>query len=124
MQVCTLLQTDNHASTPPLFFLQAGCPSCCPANSAKALIQSTLSTFKLHLKFLSSSLPLPSSHPMPAPPIRSHNFWRYINLYVRMSLKQGIFWLLTCCKLFSWVILCFIKATQIDFVNFLLPYLL
>jgi len=24
MQVCTLLQTDNHASTPPLSFLQAG----------------------------------------------------------------------------------------------------
>jgi len=28
MQVCTSLQTDNHASTPPLKFLQAGCPSC------------------------------------------------------------------------------------------------
>jgi len=28
MQVCTSLQTDNHASTPPLTFLQAGCPSC------------------------------------------------------------------------------------------------
>ena len=27
MQVCTLLQTDNHASTSPLTFLQAGCPS-------------------------------------------------------------------------------------------------
>jgi len=26
MQVCTSLQTDNHASTPPLSFLQAGCP--------------------------------------------------------------------------------------------------
>jgi len=25
MQVCTSLQTDNHASTPPLIFLQAGC---------------------------------------------------------------------------------------------------
>ena len=36
MQVCTLLQTDNHTSTPPLF-LQAGCPSCCPTNSIKAL---------------------------------------------------------------------------------------
>ena len=30
-------QTDNHASTPPLSFLQAGCPSCCPTNSVKAL---------------------------------------------------------------------------------------
>ena len=27
MQVCTSLQTDNHASTPPLSFLQAGFPS-------------------------------------------------------------------------------------------------
>ena len=37
MQVCTSLQTDNHASTPPLSFLHAGCPSCCPTNSVKAL---------------------------------------------------------------------------------------
>jgi len=32
-----LLQTDNHASTPPLSFLQARCPSCRPTNSVKAL---------------------------------------------------------------------------------------
>ena len=37
MQVCTSLQTDNHASTPPLSFLQAGCPSCHLTNSVKAL---------------------------------------------------------------------------------------
>ena len=37
MQVCTSPQTDNHASTPPLSFLQAGCPSCHPTNSVKAL---------------------------------------------------------------------------------------
>jgi len=37
MQICTLLQTNNHASTPPLSFLQAGCPSCRPTNSVKAL---------------------------------------------------------------------------------------
>ena len=36
MQVCTSLQTDNHASTPPLCFLQAGCPSCRQTNSVKA----------------------------------------------------------------------------------------
>ena len=29
------LQTDNHASTPPLSFLQAGCSSCHPTNSVK-----------------------------------------------------------------------------------------
>jgi len=37
MQVCTSLQTDNYTSTPLLSFLQTGCPSCCPANSVKAL---------------------------------------------------------------------------------------
>jgi len=36
MQVCTLLQIDNHTSTPSLF-LQAGCPSCRPTNSVTAL---------------------------------------------------------------------------------------
>jgi len=30
-------QTDNHASIPPLGFLQAGCPFCRPANNVKAL---------------------------------------------------------------------------------------
>ena len=37
MQVCTSLPTDNHASTSLLSFLQAGCPSCHPTNSVKAL---------------------------------------------------------------------------------------
>jgi len=37
MQICTSLQTDNHASTSLLSFLQAGCPSCHPTNSVKAL---------------------------------------------------------------------------------------
>jgi len=41
MQVCTSLQTHNHASTPPLSFLQAGCPSCRPTNSVKALKANT-----------------------------------------------------------------------------------
>jgi len=41
MQVCTSLQTDNHASNPPLSFLQAGCPSCRPTNSVKALMRIT-----------------------------------------------------------------------------------
>jgi len=31
------MQSDNHASSPPLSFLQAGCPSCRPTNSVKAL---------------------------------------------------------------------------------------
>jgi len=37
MQVCTLLQTDNHASTPPLSFLQTGCPSCRPTNRTEII---------------------------------------------------------------------------------------
>jgi len=37
MQVCISLQTDNHASTAPVSFLHAGCPSCRPTNSVKAL---------------------------------------------------------------------------------------
>ena len=43
MQVCTSLQPHNHTSTPPLSFLQAGCPSCHPTNSVKALKASTQS---------------------------------------------------------------------------------
>jgi len=37
MQVCTSIQTENHTSTPPLSFLQAGCPSCRSSSSIKAL---------------------------------------------------------------------------------------
>ena len=44
MQVCTSLQTDNHASTPPLCFLRATCPSCRQTNSVKALKASLTAT--------------------------------------------------------------------------------
>ena len=37
MHVCTLLQVDNHASTPPLSFFTGRCPSCRPTNRVKAL---------------------------------------------------------------------------------------
>ena len=50
MQVCTSLQTDNHASTSLLSFLQAGCPSCRPTNSVKAL-KATLNTTNCSLYF-------------------------------------------------------------------------
>jgi len=39
MQVCNSLQTDNHASTSPLSFLQTGCLSCRPTNSVKAQVE-------------------------------------------------------------------------------------
>jgi len=51
IQVCTLLQTDNHASTPPLSFLQARCPSCHPTNSIKAL-KASKTTYKENIKQL------------------------------------------------------------------------
>ena len=35
MQVCISLQTYNHASTRPLSFLQARCPSCRPTTASK-----------------------------------------------------------------------------------------
>jgi len=44
MQVCNSLQPDNHTSTSPLSFLQAGCPSCRPTNSVKALKAITTAT--------------------------------------------------------------------------------
>jgi len=39
MQVCTLLQTDNHTPAPhhSVFYLQVGRPSCRPTNTVKAL---------------------------------------------------------------------------------------
>jgi len=36
VQVRTSLKADNYASTPPLSFLQAACPSCHPTNSVKS----------------------------------------------------------------------------------------
>jgi len=50
MQVCISLQPEDHASTPPLSFLQAGCPSCHPTNSVKALKAHFLTRSKMLLK--------------------------------------------------------------------------
>jgi len=52
MQVCTSLQTDNHASTPSLRFLQAGYPSCRPTNSVKALKANEISNEIPHSKII------------------------------------------------------------------------
>ena len=52
MQVCTSLQADNHANTPPLSFLQAGCSSCHPTNSVKALKE--ISCVKIIIIYLSA----------------------------------------------------------------------
>jgi len=57
MQVCTSLQTDNHANTLPLSFLQAICPSCHPTNSVKAL-KAQIITLTMQAK----ALPPKNSH--------------------------------------------------------------
>jgi len=59
MQVCTSLETDNHTSTPPLRFLQAGCPSCRPTNSVKALkaIVSLKGYTTIYNNYLTASFP-------------------------------------------------------------------
>ena len=51
MQVCTSIQRDNHASTPPLSYSKAGSPSCHPTNSVKALKATSIS----HILFNSQS---------------------------------------------------------------------
>ena len=56
MQVCTSLQTDNHTNTPPLSFLQAGCPSCRPTNNVKALKAFFIKLFLSKKHILSSTL--------------------------------------------------------------------
>jgi len=50
MQVCISLQTDKHASTPPLSFLQAACPSCRPTNvkALKAQMQHKIVQCKMY----------------------------------------------------------------------------
>jgi len=67
MQVCTSLQTDNHASTPPLSFLQAGCPSCHPTNSVKALKAHITLHYIIKNKQLQKSLDLAARRALPNP---------------------------------------------------------
>jgi len=55
MQVCTSLQADNHASTPPLSFLQAGCPYCRSTNSVKALKANSKKLHQLYQMILLST---------------------------------------------------------------------
>jgi len=57
LQVCTLLQTDNHANSSPFCFLQAGCPSCHPTNSIKTLKATKI--FKLSPGHSQTTWPFP-----------------------------------------------------------------
>ena len=51
MQICILTQTHNHASIPPLSFLEAGCPSCHPTNSIKALKAKSLHCYVIKSQY-------------------------------------------------------------------------
>ena len=56
-----ICKTDNHASTPPLSFLQAGCPSCRPTNSVKHWNQITAVVTRM-LRPLCGQLVLAGTH--------------------------------------------------------------
>jgi len=66
-------QTDNHANTSPLSFLQAGCPSCRPTNSVKALKAKALKVTDITMTKIwmckinmpKSLMPIPFSVPSP-----------------------------------------------------------
>ena len=76
MQVCTSLQTDNQASTSPLSFLQAGCPSCHPTNSVKALKWTQLtsvSTVHTQLRIKNAQCTLISAEKKPLANITNSN---------------------------------------------------
>jgi len=83
MQVCTSLQTDNHAGTPPLSFLLAGCPSCCSTNSVKALKDSdTWCRLNCVMKFFrwSSHGGFNPHQPAPAEYFTAHNSYNLAKL--------------------------------------------
>jgi len=83
MQVCTSLQTDNHASTPPLSFLQAGCPSCRPTNSVKALKakKTLIQTTENHpMVFVHHYCSLYAGYPMPVPYCSTIIYYKQLNI--------------------------------------------
>ena len=91
MQVCTLLQRDNHASTQPLSFLQAGCPSCHSTNSVKAL---KAISRELHADKNLSPSPTVPTIPVPIPTGLAHT-----------GTSTGFLLLLLPCKTLVWIIL-------------------
>ena len=59
-QVCISIQTDNHASTPPLNFLQAGCPFCHQSTAWKHwrhVIYTTYNYIQIQLEQKNTDLP-------------------------------------------------------------------
>ena len=61
MQIsCISFQTDNHANISPLSFKQAGCPSCHPTNSVRAL----KAIFHIHWKYLHIAMLPQEDHKM------------------------------------------------------------
>ena len=92
MQVCTSLQTDNHASTPLLSFLQAGCPSCRPTNSVKAL--KALSLVNMKVLFLKNYLLLNFSMTLTSS-VEHHLDNVNINRHARQLCRRWLVWKLS-----------------------------
>ena len=97
MQVCTSLQTDNHASTRPLSVLQAGCPSCRTTNSVKALkaVNCTISSAEndnkvLHRSWRNNMLP---------PVLATYGGLLVVIIMLLVLLCTG----LQCCDAVGWV---------------------
>jgi len=80
MQICTSPQTD-HAYTPPVSFLQAGCPSCCQTNSIKALKAMTVVTVGEYLRSWESN---------------TISFWQYCSDGHRTSLLYVLMCICVC----------------------------
>ena len=49
MQASTFIQTDNLTSTPPLSFLQAGCPSCRPNQQCQSTEGKSTDNFHIYV---------------------------------------------------------------------------
>ena len=74
MQVCTSLQTDNHASTPPLSFFTGRMPFL-PPNQQRQSTEGIMQRQTLLLEICKSCLhPLPSTRVLSPCPTHPHTF--------------------------------------------------
>jgi len=100
MQICTLTQTHNHASIPPLSFLQAGCPSCLPTNSIKTLtaLPGTVSSNYCIIESMGSLCRLQQASLAPHTPTHTHthplNNLFFRTTWVSQQQKGKPFWIL------------------------------
>ena len=105
MQVCILLQTDNHASTPPLSFLQARCPSLYPTNSVRALKATVYNFVSFSLLALSppvSQILLTTESSFFRNTSQTRPDWIYFGNRLLFSFSYFFLFVVTCCRL-NWL---------------------